>query len=218
MSQLQQAFDQLFEAYGPQHWWPGETDFEVMVGAVLTQNTSWRNVEQAIENLREEQALSVAAMHQLTLEALAELIRPAGYFRLKAKRLMNLVRFLVDECEGSTEFLSLGSIDDVRSQLLSVNGIGPETADSILLYAAQRPTFVVDAYTARLVKRHGWLDIEADYYEIQSFFEDRLEADHQTFNEFHALIVQVGKQHCKKTPVCESCPLESLLPENGPCE
>jgi endonuclease-3 related protein len=218
MSQLQEAFEQLYEAYGPQHWWPGDNNFEMMVGAVLTQNTSWKNVERAIENLRESGALSVPAIHELSVEELSELIRPAGYFRLKAKRLKNLVTFVVDKCDGCLEEMFQGSLEDLRQQLLSINGIGPETADSILLYAGQRPTFVVDAYTARLVKRHGWLDFEADYYEIKSLFEDQLESDTQLFNEFHALIVRVGKEHCKKTPVCQSCPLESLLPEHGPCE
>lgn len=217
MSQLQKAFEQLYDAYGPQSWWPGDSQFEIMVGAVLTQNTSWKNVEQAIDNLREFGALSILAMHRLCIEELSELIRPAGYFRLKAKRLKNLVTFLVVECHGSTDFLSQGSIDDLRHRLLSINGIGPETADSILLYAGHLPTFVVDAYTARVVKRHGWIDGDADYYEIKSFFEDQLELDSRHFNEFHALIVQVGKQHCKKTPVCPGCPLESLLPEHGPC-
>lgn len=189
-----------------------------MVGAVLTQNTSWKNVEQAIANLRESGALAIEALHELSLEELAELIRPAGYYRLKAKRLKNLVGFLVEECDSSIDRFFQGSIDDLRERLLAINGIGPETADSILLYAGQLPTFVVDAYTARLVKRHAWLDMDAGYDEIKSLFEDQLASDTQLFNEFHALIVQVGKQHCKKTPLCQSCPLESLLPEHGPCE
>ncbi len=215
MSQPQKAFEQLYEAYGPQHWWPGDSAFEIIIGAVLTQNTSWKNVERAIENLRASDALSVTAIDELSTEELSELIRPAGYFRLKAKRLKNLVTFLVEECESSVDRMFQSSLDDLRERLLLINGIGPETADSILLYAGHFLTFVVDAYTARLVKRHGWIDFEAGYYEIKSLFEDQLESDVQLFNEFHALIVRVGKEHCRKTPICEACPLESLLPEGG---
>ena len=149
---------------------------------------------------------------------LAELIRPAGYYRQKARRLHNFIRFLDERHAGDLDRLFDQPVDALREQLLSINGIGPETADSILLYAAHLPTFVVDAYTARIFKRHGWIEPEADYYAIKSFAEDQLPEDVETFNEFHALIVQVGKQHCGKVAKCDGCPLQSMLPEGGPLE
>jgi len=212
---LREVFQRLHDAYGPQHWWPGESPFEIVVGAVLTQNTSWKNVERAIENLREADLLSPAALYDVPPEELAELIRPAGYYRLKAGRLRNLLKFIMDEHGGSLESMFAISLPTLREQLLAINGIGPETADSILLYAGGMPTFVVDAYTARVLKRHGWIEPEADYHAIQEHFESGLESDAELFNEFHALLVQVGKQHCRPTPKCEGCPLECLLPEGG---
>lgn len=215
---LHEVYERLVDAYGPQHWWPGESALEVMVGAVLTQNTSWRNVERAIENLREADVLSPAALHDVPREELAELIRPAGYFRLKAGRLKNLIDFVVDEFGGSLDDMFAVDVHTLRGQLLSVNGIGPETADSILLYAGQLPTFVVDTYTARVLKRHGWIEPEADYHAIKDHFEGNLEADVALFNEYHALLVRVGKHHCSRTPKCDGCPLEPLLPEGGVME
>lgn len=189
-----------------------------MVGAVLTQNTAWTNVEKAIDNLRDAGALEPRALLALDAEQLPELIRPSGYYRLKARRLRNLVRLIVEHFDGSLDALFAQPLDVLREQLLTINGIGPETADSIVLYAADRPTFVIDAYTARVLKRHGWIEPEADYYALKQCFEEALPADAVLFNEYHALLVKVGKSHCRKQPKCEGCPLESLLPASGPLE
>ncbi len=212
---LSEIYLRLFDAFGPQSWWPGESPFEVMVGAVLTQNTSWKNVERAIANLRDAGLLTPHALHALPDEELAELIRPAGYFRLKTRRLKNLLNFVMDEYDGSLDAMFAAGLSTLREQLLSVNGIGPETADSILLYAGELPTFVVDTYTARVLKRHGWIEPEADYHAIQEHFQSGLAQDVAMFNEFHALLVRVGNQHCRRTPKCAGCPLECLLPDGG---
>ncbi|MFC1757346.1 endonuclease III domain-containing protein [Planctomycetota bacterium] len=209
------VYERLAKHFGKQHWWPGETKFEIIVGAVLTQNTAWSNVELAIENLRDASALKFSAMHQLSSDELSELIRPAGYYNLKAKRLRNLLQFIDEEYDGAIDDMFSVGMMTLREQLLGVNGIGPETADSILLYAGEQPTFVVDAYTARMVKRHEWVDEEADYYAIKDYFESQLNSDTQLFNEYHALIVQLGKSFCKPKPVCQECPLCDLLPESS---
>ncbi len=212
---LLEVYRRLFEAYGPQRWWPGETPLEVVVGAVLVQNTAWRNVERAIEHLREAGALSIDRLHALAPEELAELIRPAGYYRVKAKRLRNLLRLIVERFDGSLETMFEAPPDALREELLGVNGIGPETADGILLYAGGVPVFVVDAYALRVAARHGWIDFDTDYHALQDFFTGGLPADAALFNEYHALLVRVGKAHCGKTPRCEGCPLAELLPEGG---
>ena len=212
---LVEVYDRLADHFGPQNWWPGETKFEVIVGAVLTQNTAWTNVEKAIENLRDAGALNFSAMYRLAAEELSDLIRPAGYYNLKAKRLRNLLKFIDQEYDGSVDDMFGVGMITLREQLLGVNGIGPETADSILLYAGDKPTFVVDAYTARLVKRHEWVDEEADYYAIKDYFESQLDSDIDLFNEYHALVVQLGKRYCKPKPVCKDCPLCDLLPEGS---
>ena len=215
---LMEVYERLFQAYGPQHWWPGDSPLEVMVGAVLTQNTAWRNVERAIDNLRTENALQLKILHEMSHEELAEYIRPAGYYRLKAKRLKNLVRLICESYDSSLDaFFQLGT-EELRRELLTVNGIGPETADSIVLYAANLPSFVVDAYTARVLKRHGWIEEEADYHRIQEHFVSALAQDVALYNEYHALLVRVGNQHCRKSPRCEGCPLENMLPPDGPLE
>ncbi len=208
---INRIYELLLAAYGPQHWWPGETPFEMMVGAVLTQNTNWKNVEKAIANLRSRGLLSPEALHRLRPAELAELIRPAGYYNIKAKRLGNLVRFLVEEFAGDLGAMRRLSAGELRERLLSVNGVGRETADSIALYALEKPTFVVDAYTARVMHRHGLIDETADYDEIKETFESNLPLDAKMFNEYHGLIVRVGKLHCRKRPVCEGCPLDVLF-------
>ncbi len=213
---LHQLYEQLYEHFGPQQWWPGESPFEVMVGAVLTQNTSWKNVARAIENLRQAELLDPLSLYELDVEELAELIRPAGYFRLKARRLRNLLSLIVERYDGSLDAMFAVDLPTLREQLLSVNGIGPETADSILLYAAEKPTFVVDTYTHRVLSRHGLIEPEADYHRIQQFFHDELPTDVPLYNEFHALLVRVGNAHCRRTPKCEGCPLAHMLPEGGP--
>lgn len=213
---LLQAYEQLFSAFGPQHWWPGDSPFEIMIGAVLVQNTAWRNVERAIENLRAAGVMEPHALYALPPAELAELIRPAGYFQVKAKRLRNLLKFLIDEFDGSLAAMFGASLATLREQLLAIHGIGPETADAILLYAGGLPTFVVDTYTHRILARHGWIGYDADYHEIKDHFESALPADAPLYNEYHALLVRVGKDCCKRTaPKCESCPLVGLLPLRG---
>lgn len=204
---LQNVFDSLFNRYGPQHWWPGDTPFEVMVGAILTQNTNWGNVEKAINNLKAKQLLDPFKLLELDTVLMAELIKPAGYFNIKTKRLKNFLALFCGEFDGSVERMQSLSLNALRESLLAVNGIGRETADSILLYALQKPIFVVDAYTHRLLKRHSLIDEEADYDLIQSVFMENLVEDVAMFNEFHALIVRVGKDHCRPTPRCDDCPL-----------
>ncbi len=216
-STLSEAYRRLFEAFGPQQWWPGQSPFEVMVGAVLTQNTSWRNVERAIHNLRQADLLEPQPLYAVPVEELEELIRPAGYFRVKARRLRSLVGFVVERYGGSLEAMFATELAELRRQLLALNGIGPETADSILLYAGGLPSFVVDAYTHRVFSRHGWIDFAADYHEIQEYVESALPRDVQQYNEFHALLVRVGKDYCRKTGSrCAECPLRELLPRGGP--
>lgn len=202
----------LYKKFGPQHWWPGDTPFEVAVGAILTQNTNWSNVEKAITNLKKARALSAAAMSRLSHEELAALIKPAGYFNVKAKRLRSFLDFLNSEYSGSISSMKKADAVVLRHQLLGVNGIGPETADSILLYALDKPVFVVDAYTKRILSRHGIMDADVDYHEYQKLFHASFDNDTRLFNEYHALIVRLGKDFCKPRPLCSSCPLNSMLP------
>jgi endonuclease III related protein len=214
---LNEVYRRLLDAFGPQHWWPGESPFEVMVGAVLTQNTSWQNVERAIHNLREADLLDPQALYAVPVEELEELIRPAGYFRVKARRLRSLLAFVVDRYDGSLDAMFAVGLPDLRRELLAVNGIGPETADSILLYAGELPTFVVDAYTHRVFSRHGWIDFDADYHQIQDYVQGEISQEVPLYNEFHALLVRLGKDYCHKTkPKCEECPLHEMLPKGGP--
>ncbi len=206
--QLQEMYDLLSGHFGPQYWWPGDSPFEIMVGAILTQNTNWKNVERAIANLKEAEVLSLAAMSELPKSQLLEYIRPAGYFNIKAGRLQNFFSLINEEWGGDLDSFLRQAASTLREQLLSVKGIGPETADSMLLYAAEQPIFVVDAYTHRILHRHDIIDESFDYYQIQELFMDNLEEDSRLFNEFHALIVQVGKEFCKKSkPACDLCPL-----------
>lgn len=211
-SLLMNLFQAMLDALGPSRWWPGETPFEVAVGAVLTQNASWTNVELAIANLKAAGVFAPKLLHELPDARLAELIRPSGYFRLKAGRLKNLLAFLRDE--GGYDMTALAGRDlaATREKFLSVRGIGPETADSILLYALDYPTFVVDAYTRRLLSRHGLVPEDAAYDEMRDFFMDVLDPDPRLFNEYHALIVRTGKSWCKKAAGrCGDCPLGRYL-------
>jgi endonuclease-3 related protein len=212
------TFQLLHERLGPQHWWPGQSPFEVMVGAVLVQNTAWKNVERAIANLREAGALDPRAIHRLPQPELEELIRPAGYFRVKARRLRNLVDYVVERYDGSLDAMCEVDAGQLREELLGVHGVGPETADSILLYALEKPVMVVDAYTHRIWARHGWIDYDVDYHQLQDRLTGDLPADAAVFNELHALIVSVGHHWCKRTPKCGECPLQELLPPGGVVE
>jgi endonuclease-3 related protein len=206
-----ELYERLFEAFGPLHWWPAESRFEVIMGAVLTQNTAWRNVEKGIAALKARDLLSPEAMYNIPLNKLAALIRPCGYYNIKAERLKSFVMFLYKGYEGDLDKLLGIELITLRKELLSVKGIGPETADSIILYAAQKPSFVVDAYTQRVLYRHHLIPNDVSYDMIQNFFMDRLPRDVQLYNEYHALLVHLGKSFCSKTrPKCVQCPLEGF--------
>ena len=211
MNKVYEIYEILLDHFGPQGWWPGDTSFEIIIGAVLTQNTNWTNVSRAINNLKKENLLSFEKLHALPVEVLAEKIQPAGYFNLKAARLKNLLNFIAQEYNGSLEDLFAQDMQTLREHILTVKGIGPETADSILLYAGGKPAFVVDAYTHRIFVRHNIIAEEEGYYEIQEYFTLSLPEDVELFNQYHALIVRLGKEFCKKSkPLCSRCPLEKI--------
>ena len=201
---LESIYRRLFDHYGPQHWWPAETPFEVMVGAVLTQNTAWTNVERAIENLRRADLLEAEAIAVLSLDRLALHLRPSGYFNVKARRLQALCRWVLAQDEAKDL-----ATEPLRERLLSIHGIGPETADDILLYAYQRPVFVIDAYTRRLFSRLGLLDGDLPYETLRATFERALPPEVAIYNEYHALIVHHAKQVCRPKPQCERCFLKT---------
>jgi endonuclease-3 related protein len=206
-SRLLDLYDRLYKAFGPRDWWPGDSAFEVVVGAILTQNTAWRNVTRAIHNLKARHLLSPDALSDVPLQDLAAIIRPAGYYNIKAKRLKHFVAFLFQESVGDLDSLLSEDLGSLRQKLLGVNGIGPETADSILLYAGNKPTFVVDAYTRRILFRHHFIAEETNYEELRDIFMDNLEPEPFMFNEYHALLVHLGHTFCfKKRPKCAECP------------
>jgi endonuclease-3 related protein len=205
--------ERLRDAYGPQHWWPGDSPFEVMVGAVLTQNTAWSNVERAISSLRAVGALSPELIVALPHERLAALIRPAGYFNVKARRLQSFCRFLVES--GGEPALADTPTETLRARLLAVHGIGPETADDILLYAFERPVFVIDAYTRRLFGRLGLASGHESYEELRTGVERAIGPDPASLNELHALIVHHAKVACAKVPRCAGCCLREICPSGG---
>lgn len=207
---LMDIYSRLYDAFGPQHWWPGETPFEIMIGAILTQNTNWKNVEKAIKNLKEAGIFSPSQMLEVHPQKLATLIKSSGYFNQKAKKLKNFLKFFKEEYGFSVERMKGESQERLREKLLSVKGVGKETADSILLYALEKPIFVVDAYTYRVLSRHNIIPEDANYDEIQELFMNNLEHDVQLFNEYHALFVKVGKDYCKRNPLCDTCPLREL--------
>ncbi len=208
---LDEGFKRIFDRYGPQKWWPGETTFEIMIGAILTQNTNWKNVEKAINNLKEANLLEPKALFNCSNKKLAELIRPAGYYNLKTKRLKEFLRWLKVKYNLEPKLLRRVSMSKSRPELLGVHGIGPETADSILLYALDKSVFVVDTYTYRILSRHGLVGENASYAELQNVFMDNLEHNVKYFNEFHALLVQVGKDYCQPRRKCKNCPLNGWL-------
>jgi len=231
----------LLSRFGPQNWWPAQSRFEVILGAYLTQNTNWANVEKAMANLRRARALSLAAIRDLPLSRLQTLVRPSGYFRQKAKNLKTFIAFLDKNYSGSLDRMFAQPTEKLRAELLELNGVGPETADSILLYAGNHPVFVVDAYTRRLLERHGLAGPKTSYEEIRQLIEKTLGSAEagallvaqagvdprhpvsrmsraartelaQHYNELHALIVRIGNQYCRATPNCEGCPLKIFLP------
>lgn len=205
----------LLRRYGHAGWWPGETPLEVCVGAVLTQNTAWRNVERALAALRERGLLTFEALRALPAARLARLIRPSGYFNVKARRLKALLAFLGREYRGRPEAMAGEDARVLRAKLLAVDGVGPETADSIVLYAAGLPLFVVDAYTRRVFARLGRLRGDESYDETQRYFMERLPPDAALYNDYHAQIVRLAKESCRKTPLCDGCPLAAHCPRLG---
>ena len=208
----------LAQAYGPLHWWPAKTRFEVIVGAFLTQNTSWKNVELALKNLRRSGILNVRGIREVSVEDLEKLVRPSGYFRQKAARLKAFIEYLDQRHRGSLDRMFSQPLELLRGELLTLKGVGPETADAILLYAGKLPVFVVDAYTKRLFERHSIVAAGANYESVraqaeEAFANERSSRDLAThYNEFHALLVEVGKRHCAVAPRCEGCPLRHMLP------
>lgn len=207
---LMKMYRLMFERFGHQNWWPGDTPFEICVGAILTQNTSWQNVERAIINLKKARCLSLKKINDLPPAELAALIRPAGYFNIKAKRLKNFTSHVVKHHGGKLKDFLSQPLDVLRAELLTINGVGPETADSITLYAADKPTFVIDAYTRRIFSRHGLCDKNADYHDIKKFCEDNLPRDVELYNDYHAQLVATAKIFCKTKAACDGCPLEKI--------
>ena len=203
-------YDVLLSHFGPQNWWPGDSPFEVMVGAILTQNTNWKNVSKAIANLKQADLLDPHRLADLDHESLAALIKPAGYFNIKAKRLRNFLNWLIDRFDADLEAARALDTDSLRAELLAIKGIGPETADSILLYGFGKLTFVVDTYTCRFLWRHHLTDEDFDYAYVQELFTDALPAELPLYNEYHALLVALGKTYCRPRPRCAECPLNSF--------
>lgn len=208
--QLMEIYRLLYERFGPQHWWPGQSRLEIAVGAILTQNTNWANVEKAISNVKQAGCLNAEALYQLDTAELAQLIRPAGYYNIKTKRLKNLLIWLFDRYRGDLSAPADMDAEPLREQLLSIKGVGRETADSILLYAFEKNIFVVDAYTARIASRHRLIEAGADYESLRRLFQDNLPPQSQLFNEYHALLVRCGKEYCQPRARCASCPLRQL--------
>jgi endonuclease-3 related protein len=208
---LEDIYQRLYKAFGPQHWWPGKTPFEVIIGAILTQNTAWVNVQKAIKNLKRKNLLTPKALKRVSPKTLARLIRPAGYYNQKAKKIKNFIQFLFDNYQGNLKRMFSGDFLVLRARLLNINGIGFETADSILLYAGNKPIFVVDAYSRRILSRHNLIDPDASYSEIQNYFMDNLKNEVKLFNQYHALLVRLGKDICKSKPNCRICPLRSMV-------
>ncbi len=208
-ARLRRIYEKLYGSFGPQSWWPADSPFEVMVGAILTQNTNWFNVEKAIRNLKEKKLLDPFKLYRLPRAELAGLIRPAGYYNIKAKRLKAFLKFFCGTCRADLKGLKQQDTAALRGKLLAVNGVGPETADSILLYALGKPIFVVDAYTMRIFFRHGLIKEGDQYHQVQNLFMQNLKNEVKLFNEYHALLVKLGKDYClKNKPRCEKCPLK----------
>jgi len=208
--ELLQIYGLLYDHFGPLNWWPAETPFEVMVGAILTQNTAWTNVEKAIANLKQNQKLDPRKLKRARKETIARLVRPSGYFNQKAERLKDYAAYFTNNYNSDWRIMAERDTHELREELLSLRGIGPETADSILLYALGKTVFVVDAYTRRAFARLGYLPEYAGYDFTKDFFTRHLPEDKELYNEFHAQIVYLGKDYCRTRPRCESCPLATL--------
>lgn len=216
MPRLRDYFDALLARYGPQKWWPADSRFEVMVGAILAQNTAWKNVEKAIHNLKVYELLDARKIHELDQDTLALAIKPAGTYNVKAARLKTFIAWFLSRFDGDLEKMKELSPSRLREEILEVKGIGPETADAILLYALEIPTFVVDAYAHRVLSRHDLAMEETTYDDLKEYFEKNLPRDAKVYNDFHALIVKVGKEYCRPKARCEQCPLQPFLPGGAP--
>lgn len=213
---LPHFYDCMAAHFGPTHWWPGDTPFEIAVGAILTQNTAWTNVEKAIANLKREGLLDPRAMLACPRARLEMALVPSGYYRLKAGRVSSFCAYLVERYDGGMANMARQPLETLRPELLAVHGIGPETADDILLYACEKPVFVVDAYTRRLFSRHGIVAPDIGYEDLRAVFERRLPREVPLFKEYHGLIVWTGKDFCRRMPKCEACPLRALLKRGQP--
>jgi endonuclease-3 related protein len=205
---LWDLYHKLWETFGPQGWWPGDTPFEVAVGAILTQNTNWTNVARVLDGLKAQGLLGPRRLLKMPVAELARYLRPAGYYNIKAQRLRDFLDFLADKAQDSMEALTREELEDLRPALLAVRGIGPETADSILLYALDKPTFVVDAYTHRILSRHYLAPENCTYEDLRQLFMNRLPPDVPLYQEYHALLVRLGKEFCRPRPLCSTCPLK----------
>ena len=208
---LLSIYEALYKVYGPQRWWPARTRFEVIVGAILTQNTAWPNVEKAIANLRRHKLLSPRSLKEIEASRLARMIRPSGYYNIKAARLKNFIRFLYANFRGNLTTMFSRDMSQLREELLKVKGLGKETVDSIPLYAGDMPIFVVDAYTKRVLSRHGLIGPKSGYDDTQDLFMNNLPRNKRLFNEYHALLVRLAKDACKTTPRCDICPIRKLF-------
>lgn len=209
---LLEIYNTLYNQIGPRGWWPGDSALEIIVGAILTQNTTWKNAEKAIKNLKERGVLSVEVLSKITAEELAQLIRPSGYYNQKAKKIKRFMDYLMKRYKGDIGRMAQVDVETLRKELLFINGIGPETADSILLYALDKPSFVVDSYTKRIFSRHNLLPEDAGYERVREYFMKNLPEDVSLYNEFHALIDYVGHHFCKRAPDCDNCPLRRFSP------
>jgi endonuclease-3 related protein len=207
-TRIKEFYKSLYDRYGPQNWWPAESELECIIGTILTQNTSWKNVEKAFENLKSRGLISVEKLDSISTEKLANLIRPSGYFNQKAIKIKTFISYVKKTYNGDLGRMFDEDTDRLRERLLSIKGIGPETADSILLYALKKPVFVIDAYTYRILSRHSMIPSRTSYQEMQELLMNSLPHDVQVFNEYHALLVKVGKEHCRRKALCEGCPLE----------
>lgn len=213
---LEDVYARLLRHFGPTHWWPGDTPFEIAIGAILTQNTAWSNVERAIENLKRMRLLEPRRMLACDIATLEQAIRPSGYFRQKAERLRIFCTYLIDRYGGSMKRMARQPLEKLREELLALKGIGPETADDILLYACEKHVFVIDAYTRRILGRHEIANGKLPYEALRALLERHLPADIELFKEYHGLIVYTGKDFCRKTPKCDGCPLQPILKKGQP--
>ena len=206
MLELEELYKKLRDNFGYLNWWPGDTKVEIVVGAILTQNTAWKNVEKAIKNLKERKMLSLERLASTELRELEDAIRPSGFYKQKAKRLSNLFKYIKANYSTLERFFDKDK-NELRNELLNLNGIGNETADSIVLYAAEKPTFVIDTYTRRIMNRVYGIDEEIEYNKLKEYFESRLRQDLELYKDFHAQFVELGKRFCKKKPLCDECPI-----------